>query len=299
MTSVLLTNDDGVESPGLAALYEELRAVADVTVVAPAEDHSGVGRARSRSVAVDDHEWGYVVDGTPADCVAYGVDGLDTAFDLVVSGCNLGPNCGAYVMGHSGTVGAVVEGAFLGVPGVAVSGYHREELFPPEGFTYHVPATATRRLVEHGTDRGVFDHVDYLSVNVPVETEATYRVTRPLADYAVAAESTATEAGSDGGEAADASAADDGGDAAASDESDRQDASAPADDVRLANDYWAVVSREERFPTPADTEANYPPWSDRAAVVDGEIAVSPLHTPQRPAQVSVVDELVAVCNDAR
>ncbi len=266
---VLLTNDDGIESPGLAALYEELRAVAEVTVVAPADNQSGVGRARSRAVDVSDHEWGYVVDGTPADCAVYGVEGLDTEFDLVVSGCNLGPNCGEYVMGHSGTVGAAVEAGFLGVPGLAVSGYHREEFFPPAEFTYDVPATATRRLVTAGLDRGVFERVDYLSVNAPVEAETRYRVTRPLADYDAGVRE-ATEAEREEGDG----------------------------NVRLDTDYWAVVTREERYPSLAAADVNYPAWSDRAAVVDGEISVSPLRVPQEPVHDAAVDRLVVACNEA-
>jgi 5'-nucleotidase len=263
-----LTNDDGIESPGLAALYEELRAVADVTVVAPAENQSGVGRARSRTVDIDEHEWGYAVHGTPADCAVYGIEGLDTTFDLVVSGCNLGPNCGEYIMGHSGTVGAVVEGAFLGTPGIAVSGYHREEFFPPEEFTYGVPATATRKLVELGLEQGVFERVDYLSVNAPVEDETNYRVTRPLADYDVGVrDATEVERAEGDGE------------------------------IYLDDDFWAGLSREERYPTLSEADVEYPAWSDRAAVMDGDISVSPHRVPQETVHDAAVDRLIVACND--
>lgn len=267
-TQILLTNDDGIESPGLAAIYEELRAIADVTVVAPAEDQSGIGRARSRAVDVEPHEWGHVVHGTPADCAVYGIDGLDTDFDLVVSGCNLGPNCGEYIMGHSGTVGAAVEAAYLGVPGIAVSAYHREEFFPPEEFTFGVPADATRKLAEEALARNVFERVDYLSVNVPVESPGRFRATRPLPDYDVdVREATASERAE--------------GDGA----------------IRLDDDFWSRLSNDGRYPSLTDLDGEYPPWSDRAAVVDGEIGVSAMHVPQEATDAAAVDELIRACNE--
>jgi 5'-nucleotidase len=209
---------------------------------------------------------GHAVDGTPADCVAYGLAGLDTSFDLVVSGCNLGPNCGAYTLGHSGTVGAAVEGAFLGVPGVAVSGYHREAFFPPAEFTYDVPATVTRRLVAEALSTDVFDRVGYLNVNAPVEGAGEYRVTRPLADYEVDVEHEPDDERDDG-------------------------------DVLLDASSWATVSREERFPSLADADGDYPPHSDRAAVVAGDVSVSPLREPQEPVHDPAVDELIVACNE--
>ena len=139
---LLLTNDDGIDAPGLASCYEELRAVADVTVVAPMENQSGVGRTRSHRTTRKSHPWGYALDGTPADCVAYGLRGLDDEFDLVVSGCNHGPNAGNYVVGRSGTVGACVEAGFLGTPGIAVSAYHCEDFFvhPAAEYDFDRPA---------------------------------------------------------------------------------------------------------------------------------------------------------------
>ncbi|MFC6786785.1 5'/3'-nucleotidase SurE [Halobaculum halobium] len=288
---VLLTNDDGVDSAGLAALYEELRAVATVTVVAPAEDQSGVGRSRSRAVDVDDHEWGHRVHGTPADCVAYALRSLSTDFDLVVSGCNLGPNCGEYIMGHSGTVGAAVEAAYLGVPALAVSAYHREEFFPPAEFTFETPATVTRLLAEHALARGGaaaddgFDAApdagsddgspsadlataDYLSVNAPVaETPADLRLTEPLEDYAVTVrEATDEERDRHGG------------------------------DWRLESDFWARLDQRDRHPTLEQVADSYPAWSDRAAVVDGDVSVSPLRVPQTPVHSERLDDLVAAVN---
>ncbi|PSQ04474.1 5'/3'-nucleotidase SurE [Halobacteriales archaeon QS_6_71_20] len=309
---VLLTNDDGVDSPGLAALYEELRAVAAVTVVAPVEDQSGVGRSRSRAVDVDDHEWGHAVHGTPADCVAYGLRSLSTDFDLVVSGCNLGPNCGEYIMGHSGTVGAAVEAAYLGTPALAVSAYHREEFFPPEAFTFEVPARITRLLAAHVLGDGAGDgdgddttpesgdsgttspvgtgdataagaadaatgaasradlaDADYLSVNAPVGGGGELRLTEPLANYAVdVREATAEERETYDG------------------------------DVRLESDFWARLDQPDRHPTLERVGDTYPAWSDRAAVVNGDVSVSPLRVPQTPVHSEALDALVSAANRA-
>ncbi|MFB6197694.1 MAG: 5'/3'-nucleotidase SurE, partial [Halobacteriaceae archaeon] len=69
--SILLTNDDGIDAAGLASLREEFTALGDVTVVAPSENQSGVGRTRNVELVRRDHPWGYALDGTPADCVAY------------------------------------------------------------------------------------------------------------------------------------------------------------------------------------------------------------------------------------
>ena len=285
---VLLTNDDGVDAAGLAALYEELRAVADVTVVAPAENQSGVGRARSRAVDVDDHEWGHVVHGTPADCVAYALRALSTDFDLVVSGCNHGPNCGEYIMGHSGTVGAAVEAAYLGVPAVAVSAYHREEFFPPPEFTFETPARLTRLLAEHvlerprdngagvttsrgsaaGDSQADLAGADLFSVNAPVDAgDCDFRLTEPLADYGVDVREASAE------------------------ERETHDG-----DWRLESDFWARLDQPGRHPTLEQVADSYPAWSDRAAVVDGDTSVSPLRVPQTPIHSERLDDLVAAVN---
>jgi 5'-nucleotidase len=120
---VLLTNDDGIEAPGFQALYDALEEVADVTAVAPARDQSAMGRALSFDVAVQEVQKGYAIEGTPADCVVAGLGSLVPDVDLVVAGCNEGANIGAYNLGRSGTVSAAVEAAFFSVPAIAVSMY--------------------------------------------------------------------------------------------------------------------------------------------------------------------------------
>lgn len=125
---ILLTNDDGIYAPGLAALKQALDAVGDVFVVAPATEQSGVGHAITylrpllvKEVYQGDRPFGYAVEGSPADCVKLGVNELcPRSPDIVVSGINGGLNAGINVL-YSGTVAAAVEGAFFGILSVAVS----------------------------------------------------------------------------------------------------------------------------------------------------------------------------------
>ncbi|WP_254862188.1 5'/3'-nucleotidase SurE [Halovivax gelatinilyticus] len=121
--SILLTNDDGYGEPGIVAMGEELSQIADVTVVAPATDQSACGRAISNEVTVDERDDGYAITGTPADCVVAGLSEFAPDPDLVVAGCNEGANLGAYVLGRSGTISAAVEAAFFDVPAIATSMY--------------------------------------------------------------------------------------------------------------------------------------------------------------------------------
>ena len=184
--TILLTNDDGIDAPGIATLRTELTAFGDVTVVAPESDQSGVGRTRNEAAVVRDHPWGHGLAGTPADCVAYGLRGLGTDFDIVVSGVNSGPNAGNYVVGRSGTVGAGVEAAFLGTPALAVSAYHSTDFFlsPPAEYDFDRPARIASRLVSRALKAGVYDDVDLLNVNAPVDAlDSRVVLTEPYQDY--------------------------------------------------------------------------------------------------------------------
>ncbi|PSP76409.1 5'/3'-nucleotidase SurE [Halobacteriales archaeon QS_1_68_20] len=186
--SILLTNDDGIDATGIRVLAEALSVLGDVTVVAPTEDKSGVGRKRSwEGVAIEEHDLGYAVDGTPVDAVVAGVVALDREFDVVVSGCNSGPNVGTHVLGRSGTVGAAIEAGFLGLPAIAVSMYDRDELLPEEPLPsdFEVAAEATQFLLPR-LDEGPFADADYLNVNAPADVEGPpMRLTRPSTAYAL------------------------------------------------------------------------------------------------------------------
>ena len=132
--NILLTNDDGIEAPGIQALHKALAGLGEITTVAPYTVQS----ATSHGVTFDrpllryetrmpDGSIGYAIDGRPADCVKVGLRSLWTDLhgegtrpDITISGMNAGANVGINVI-YSGTVAAAVESAFLGVPSIAVS----------------------------------------------------------------------------------------------------------------------------------------------------------------------------------
>jgi 5'-nucleotidase len=153
---LLLTNDDGIYAPGLAALRSELAELGEVVVVAPATEQSGVGHSityltplivkevfqNERMVGGSDDHWGWAVQGSPADCVKIGL----TEFcprrpDLVVSGINAGLNAGINVL-YSGTVAAAIEGAFYGVTSIAVSLQYEQH------FQFEKAAGLARQVIE-------------------------------------------------------------------------------------------------------------------------------------------------------
>jgi 5'-nucleotidase len=125
---ILLTNDDGILAPGIEALYRALHDLGTVEVVAPETAQSAVGHAitvltpmAAHRVHVKNVFEGWSVDGRPADCVKLAMlELLDERPDFVVSGINAGVNTGVNVL-YSGTVAGAAEGAFFGVPAMAVS----------------------------------------------------------------------------------------------------------------------------------------------------------------------------------
>jgi len=275
---VLLTNDDGIDAPGLAALYEELTGAADVTVVAPMDNQSGVGRTRNHRTAREEHPWGYAIDGTPADCVAYGLRGLDIDVDLVVSGCNHGPNAGNYVVGRSGTVGACIEAGFLDTPAIAISAYHNQDFFvhPPAEYDFGRPARVTRELVVRSLSAGVFDAVDMLNVNAPVDVpESRMRLTEPHHDYDIHVEHEVTER-------------------------DEVDIGTSREgDIAIRDVVWPnTVGWENPFPAADEVRERYPVGTDRRALIEGEVSVSPLTAPAAAVEAGAVEELVAGFNDS-
>ena len=125
---ILLSNDDGIDAPGLKILAEELATRADVFIAAPDTERSAVGHAITihDPLKVKEHYhdsvlFGYAVSGTPADCVKLALCSLmPQKPDLIVSGINQGANLGTDII-YSGTVSAATEGTLLGIPSIAVS----------------------------------------------------------------------------------------------------------------------------------------------------------------------------------
>jgi len=164
---ILVTNDDGIMAPGLQALRRVMAEMGDVSVVAPTMPQSAVGHAitltdpiRVHRMELGDGVVGQGVEGSPADSVKLAMlELLDEPPDLVASGVNLGANVGINVL-YSGTVAAAVEGAFFGVPSVAVS---IEDSDAPD---FDGAARITRRIVEQWLDRDG-ERAMLLNVNVP------------------------------------------------------------------------------------------------------------------------------------
>jgi 5'-nucleotidase len=125
----LLTNDDGIDAPGIAALRHAAQEFGQLCVVAPLQQCSGTSHQVSTSSPIKTHpsSLGLAVDAWPVDCVRVALRGLGERVDWVLSGINAGGNLGAdsYI---SGTIAAVREGVLLGVPGIAFSCYKKREL---------------------------------------------------------------------------------------------------------------------------------------------------------------------------
>ncbi len=168
---ILVTNDDGVDAPGLLALAQALRSVAEVVVLAPHRNWSASGHVktmhrplRAWSTHLADGTPATACDGAPSDCVALATLGLvDPPPDLVVSGINPAANLGHDVT-YSGTVTAAMEAAIAGVRGIAFSLDLPEEL--PEPPDYVPAAEAARRLVHQVADRPWPEGV-LLNINIP------------------------------------------------------------------------------------------------------------------------------------
>ena len=122
---ILITNDDGIYSPGIAALAEVASAFGEVRIVAPDVERSSAGASITASRPITYKRTplkacdAYRVDGTPADCVALGVSQWEKV-DVVLSGINLGSNLGSAIW-HSGTLAAAKQAAILGIRGIAIS----------------------------------------------------------------------------------------------------------------------------------------------------------------------------------
>jgi len=153
---ILICNDDGIYAPGIMVLYEAVRDIGEVTVVAPDAEQSAVGHAitlsdpiKIKRVRRDTHFEGYAVVGTPADCIKLAVTVLlERPPDLIISGINLGPNVGISVI-YSGTVSAATEGTILGIPSMAIS------LATFENPLWETAAHVARRLTQELITRGL------------------------------------------------------------------------------------------------------------------------------------------------
>jgi len=176
---ILLTNDDGIQSPGLWAAAESLSELGYVTVVAPRDQSSGMGRSlpvtsdgiiNEERLQIKGQDWPvYAVGGTPAQAVLHGIlEVMSQKPDLIVSGINYGSNLGTGIT-ISGTVGAAMEAAALGFRALAVSLETAQEhhLSYSRDIDFSGAAHFTLKFARFLMDKPPFPDVDLLKVDVP------------------------------------------------------------------------------------------------------------------------------------
>ena len=178
--NLLITNDDGIDAPGLEALVSAARTLGDPIVVAPAGPQSGVSHAVTWHEGVRIEPRGdkrFAIHGTPADCTRLGLLRLVPDAKWVLSGINRGANLGADVY-YSGTVAAVREAVLHGWPGVAVSHYRKSgvEIDWGRAANWVIPILA--ELLAKPIEPGLFYNVNL--PNLPPEAESPEVVWCPL-----------------------------------------------------------------------------------------------------------------------
>jgi 5'-nucleotidase len=164
---ILISNDDGIDSPGIAALAKEMKKIGDVTVIAPRTEQSAVGHAITMKIPLRITEYykngdffGYAIDGTPADCLKIGIRNiLKTRPDIVLSGINNGSNTAINII-YSGTVSAAREAAIMDLPAIAIS----QTSHDAKDFSYsaRIASELTKQVLKRGLPNGTL-----LNVNVP------------------------------------------------------------------------------------------------------------------------------------
>ena len=164
---ILVTNDDGIDAAGIAALADSLKEIAEVIVVAPHKEQSAVGHGITMQIPLrvfkyykNGNFFGYAVHGTPADCVKMGIRNImKESPDLVISGINHGSNTAINII-YSGTVSGAREAAIMDVPSIAISvTSHAAKDFR---YACKVVKILALKVKEHGLPKGTL-----LNVNVP------------------------------------------------------------------------------------------------------------------------------------
>jgi len=186
LPTILVINDDGINSIGLSTLAKQLEKLGDVIVVAPGDERSGIGKALSiGQVNITETSFGdgaraYATTGTPADSFLIAVNKILKCMpDLLVSGINIGPNLGIDDLLTSGTVGAAFEAAIHNVPAIAISYCLSEitdrmhEKAKVSVKDLELAATLAYKTAKHVLERGMPQEVDIISINVPENTDCT------------------------------------------------------------------------------------------------------------------------------
>jgi 5'-nucleotidase len=189
---ILLTNDDSIHSPGLWAAAEALDTLGYVHVVAPRDQHTGAGRSmpihssgiiEEMTLNVNGRDWKvYAVDGSPGQAVLHGIyDVIQAKPDLLVSGINYGENVGTAVT-ISGTIGAAIEAATLGIPALAVSMQTGQEhhFSLSQAVDFINAGLITHRIAQKMLENPLPNDVDLIKVDIPLDVtpETPWEITR-------------------------------------------------------------------------------------------------------------------------
>lgn len=171
---ILLTNDDGINSPALPLLAKWAQKLGEVTIIAPKVEQSGKSQAidfiheiEVKKVEIAPGLWGYAVDSSPADCVRFGAHGLKEKYDLILSGINCGYNLGDDIV-YSGTCGAIFEGARIGIKGLAISADRPRYLFA---------AAYLDGVWDYIVKNNLFSYNSLYNVNIPTAPK-DFRITK-------------------------------------------------------------------------------------------------------------------------
>jgi len=170
---ILLTNDDGIDAPGLKVIESAVKDLGKVYVVAPSQNQSAASHSftlrKPIKICQLQENW-YSVEGTPTDCVLIAHHGLfKKTINLVISGINDGPNMGDDVL-YSGTVAAAIEGTILGIPSIAIS-------YRKDGYNTDVAKKLITKLAKELLKNGL-PKKTLLNINIPEGTVKGIKVTR-------------------------------------------------------------------------------------------------------------------------
>lgn len=175
MNTILIVNDDGINSIGLLALSQALRELGEIVIVAPEYERSGIGKAlsigliRTSSIEINGFK-AYSINGTPADAYFIATNKiLKRKPSIVVAGINLGPNIGLEDILNSGTIGVALEAAIHGVPAIAIS-YCIRDIRRKNHVSIdelRVAMDVSRRIVRYILENGMPNGVQVLSINIP------------------------------------------------------------------------------------------------------------------------------------
>ena len=176
---ILIVNDDSVSSPALLPLIRWAKRLGEVTAVVPMTEQSGMSQSlefvkpvRLSKKALAPDVTVYTLDSTPADCVRYGVTGLKTTYDLIISGVNNGYNLGNDIA-YSGTVGAILEGARLGIKGIALSADHDN---------YVDAVDELDKVFKFVTDNDLMSKGSLYNINIPHKIKG-HKITRQGGEF--------------------------------------------------------------------------------------------------------------------